>query len=154
METQVVARKTGDKSCRQNTAGPEVSPAVKTHGRKVMKDRGRISVLHVQGSVTEKGKRRENKQSFSVRREEQASSKTLCLGQAHGVGETAGRVSQGDSRSSEGKVGMAMGPGCGGHRTIREHLICLLEALWFLFFRDCVSIHWGGSQVQTGRPVM
>lgn len=45
-----------------------------------------------------------NKQSSSVRREEQASSKTLCLGRAHGVGGTAGRVSQGDCRCSEGKI--------------------------------------------------
>lgn len=38
-----------------NAAGPEVSPAVKTHSRKVMKDRGRISVLHVQGSLHREG---------------------------------------------------------------------------------------------------
>lgn len=117
-----------------------------------MKERGRISVLHVQGSVTEKGKRRANKQSFSVRREEQASSKTLCLGRAHGVGETAGRVSQGDSRSSEGKVGMAMGPGAG--ETQDHQRTSHLSFGSALVFRDCVSIHWGGSQVQTGRPVM
>lgn len=93
-----------------------------------------------------------------MRREEQASSKTLCLGRAHGVGETAGRVSQGDSRSSEGKVGMAMaGGGRGDHQ--RTSYFSFGSALAFVlsglcFFRRCVSIHWGGSQVQTGRSVM